>query len=275
MFDRTKIPSLPHVWIGYLIALIFLFAEFIEPSQNELGYFESTQYSESTNLFFLLSVALWAYWYFCVYRIHKILNFISNDSYEIKPGFAVGAHFIPFYNLYWIFHWPNVFVNYINKQNTILRMTKGLLGISILFGFIAIRIDGSIGFSILFSTIAYINSKLGNSLEWQFRNQTMKSSRDASYSSNHEKTKSTNRDSLDGEEFEFTTEAEKQKYYGRVLGLSGKVTTEDVKSAYLHLIARYHPDRVQYLGEEFQRIAEKKTKEINKAFQYFKQRYNL
>lgn len=68
---------------------------------------------------------------------------------------------------------------------------------------------------------------------------------------------------------------EKPKVYGAVLGLQGTVTKQEIIEAYKKLIAKYHPDKVSHLGKEFQLFAEKKTKDINKAFFYFKRRYNL
>jgi len=68
---------------------------------------------------------------------------------------------------------------------------------------------------------------------------------------------------------------EKAKRYGKVLGLHGKVTIDDIKQNYRDLIAKYHPDKVQHLSEELQRVAEAKTKEINEAYEYFKKKYSF
>ena len=68
---------------------------------------------------------------------------------------------------------------------------------------------------------------------------------------------------------------ENAKRYGKILGLHGKVTIDDIKQNYRNLIAKYHPDKVQHLGEELQRMAEEKTKEINEAYEYFKKKYSF
>ena len=39
-----------------------------------------------------------------------------------------------------------------------------------------------------------------------------------------------------------------------------------IKRAYHKIISRYHPDKVESLGEEFKEIAHKKTLAINKAY---------
>lgn len=53
----------------------------------------------------------------------------------------------------------------------------------------------------------------------------------------------------------------------QVLGISRDASQADIKKAYLHLANQYHPDKVSHLGEEFQALAEKKFKAIQRAFQ--------
>ncbi|GIW41517.1 MAG: hypothetical protein KatS3mg076_2094 [Candidatus Binatia bacterium] len=52
----------------------------------------------------------------------------------------------------------------------------------------------------------------------------------------------------------------------RVLGVSEKATREEVTRAYREALKRYHPDRVASLGDELQRLAHRKTLEIQKAY---------
>ena len=47
----------------------------------------------------------------------------------------------------------------------------------------------------------------------------------------------------------------------RILGLEPGASPAEIRSAYRRLAARYHPDKVAHLGEEFQRLAEQKFKE--------------
>ncbi len=56
------------------------------------------------------------------------------------------------------------------------------------------------------------------------------------------------------------------------LGLSKGASMEEIKKAYRKLSMKYHPDKVRHLGEEFQKIAEEKMKEINGAYEYFKKK---
>lgn len=52
-----------------------------------------------------------------------------------------------------------------------------------------------------------------------------------------------------------------------VLGVPRGAPRDAIRRAYLELAAKYHPDKVQHLGSEFQAIAEEKLKQFNKAYQ--------
>lgn len=64
-------------------------------------------------------------------------------------------------------------------------------------------------------------------------------------------------------------------YYDELLELRGDHSTENIKKKYREIISKYHPDKVLHLGVEFRQIAEKKSREINEAYAYFRQRYNV
>ena len=71
------------------------------------------------------------------------------------------------------------------------------------------------------------------------------------------------------------TDFEKAKYYGQILGLSGKITKSHIRKKYLELIAQYHPDKVFELGEELKILAEVKTKQLNAAYDYMKMKHSI
>jgi uncharacterized membrane protein YkvA (DUF1232 family) len=52
-----------------------------------------------------------------------------------------------------------------------------------------------------------------------------------------------------------------------VLGVAKTASSDEIKAAYRQLASRYHPDKVTHLGEEFRILAEKKFKEIQRAYQ--------
>ena len=67
--------------------------------------------------------------------------------------------------------------------------------------------------------------------------------------------------------------ARKQEYTKdpyKVLGLTSAATDEEVKKAYRKMAMRYHPDRVDSLGEEMKKNATEQFREISEAYETIK-----
>lgn len=64
------------------------------------------------------------------------------------------------------------------------------------------------------------------------------------------------------------SEPKKDPY--KVLGLERSATDEEVKKAYRRLAMKYHPDKVEGLGEEVKKNAEAQFREINEAYEQIK-----
>ena len=69
--------------------------------------------------------------------------------------------------------------------------------------------------------------------------------------------------------------ANTEEEYRKILGVTDKDTPGTIKIRYRELLTKYHPDKVQHLGIEFQDMAEKKTKVIMEAYEFFRKKYNL
>ncbi|RJP71544.1 MAG: hypothetical protein C4539_04875 [Ignavibacteriales bacterium] len=76
-------------------------------------------------------------------------------------------------------------------------------------------------------------------------------------------------------DFNNSTDYEKSLYFGNMFGLKGQVTRAFIRKKYIELISQYHPDKVAELGPELIELAEKKTKEINLAFEWFRNKYDF
>lgn len=55
-----------------------------------------------------------------------------------------------------------------------------------------------------------------------------------------------------------------------VLGVDKNATDEEIKKAYRRLAMKYHPDKVEGLGEDVKRNAEAQFREINEAYEQIK-----
>ncbi|MGR2661777.1 DnaJ domain-containing protein [Chromobacterium haemolyticum] len=57
------------------------------------------------------------------------------------------------------------------------------------------------------------------------------------------------------------------EYACQVLQIAWPCSAEELKAAYRARMAEYHPDKVSALGLELRELAERKSKEINAAYQ--------
>lgn len=53
----------------------------------------------------------------------------------------------------------------------------------------------------------------------------------------------------------------------KILEIEREASQEEIKQAYRQLAGKYHPDKVEHLGDEFKVLAEKRFKEIQQAYQ--------
>jgi DnaJ like chaperone protein len=55
-----------------------------------------------------------------------------------------------------------------------------------------------------------------------------------------------------------------------VLGLNENCSNEEIKKAYRALVSKYHPDKVEHLGDDFKEFAHEKFVEIKNAYEEIK-----
>lgn len=57
-----------------------------------------------------------------------------------------------------------------------------------------------------------------------------------------------------------------------ILGIQPGADAETIKKAYHRMAAKYHPDKVSHLGEEFQQLAKEKFQDIQWAYEVLTQK---
>jgi hypothetical protein len=151
--------SLPWVWFGFLFAAAFVIEETL------IIGLELDQ-SVGMVVLILIEIAGWIYWLFCVSRFHRILREVSRNQYPITGAEAVGKHFIPFYNLVWVFRWPAVLSEYLNRRDRVKMVSGNLLGLFLLLSLLIGRfLDGGVGLTGTFAVGMYISAKLRRHME--------------------------------------------------------------------------------------------------------------
>ena len=85
---------------------------------------------------------------------------MTGHRYPIQPGEAVGKHFIPFYNLYWLFVWPSALSRHINQAGQVSMIPGAVLGFLLLVSLLLRYVDGAVGLALTFAVGMYISAKL-------------------------------------------------------------------------------------------------------------------
>jgi DnaJ like chaperone protein len=61
----------------------------------------------------------------------------------------------------------------------------------------------------------------------------------------------------------------------KILEIEQSASDEEVKKAYRRMAMKFHPDKVSYLGEDFQKDAKEKFQKISKAYEEIKKERNI
>src|SRR6202451_4897980 len=153
----AAVPVLPMIWIGYLLGVATIIAEFVAVSLHP----ELAKEAGIPPLYlFLVSFVGGVYWFVCIYRYHVILKMMPGWKHPISPARAVGFHFIPFYNLYWVFKWPREIANFVNARLQQPIMKPVAVGVAILAALVLRILDPGFGLILLFFPVSYVSECL-------------------------------------------------------------------------------------------------------------------
>jgi hypothetical protein len=154
-----QLPPLPPLWIGYLIGFANIVAEFVDASLHpEMAKAELP--IPSLYVFLLMFVG-WVYWLVCVYQYHVVMQHVPGWKHPISPARAVGFHFIPIYNLYWVFKWPQELARFVNWKFQQLVMKPQIVGLMFFAAFVLhFLFDPGLGLILLFLAASYVSGCL-------------------------------------------------------------------------------------------------------------------
>lgn len=151
--QKTILPSLPQVWIGYLFGLATTVAEVISlDGQPEV----KGQLVIPPLYVFLPGFVGIVYWLVCVHRIHVVLRSIPGWSHPVSPARAAGFHLLPVFNLYWIFKWPQEVARFVNGQLQMPLMRPTTVGVTLLLAMLLRYFDPGPGLILMFMPLSYV-----------------------------------------------------------------------------------------------------------------------
>jgi hypothetical protein len=154
-------PALPQVWIGYLLGVATIVAELVAVGLNP----DLAKQGGIPPLYlFLVSFIGGVYWLVCIYRIHVVLAHAPRWRHPISPARAVGFHFIPFYQFYWIFKWPREIANFVNSRLPQPVMKPVAVGVAVLAALFLRILDPGFGLILLFFPMSYISECIRRAL---------------------------------------------------------------------------------------------------------------
>jgi hypothetical protein len=88
------------------------------------------------------------------------MNELAHNHYLYTPGEAAGKHFIPFYNMVWLFKWPSELSRYINGKGRVRMLSGGVIGTLLLLSVLVRFVDGAFGMAFLFGVMMYVSAKV-------------------------------------------------------------------------------------------------------------------
>lgn len=157
------LPPLPQVWIGYLLGVATIVAEIVavelHPELAQGGFAIPPLY------LFLSAFVGGVYWLVCVYKYHVLLAHIPGWQHPISPTRAVGLHFLPLYNFYWVFKWPQEIARFVNWRVQKPLMKPQAVGMAVFAAFLVrLLLDPGLGLILLFVAFSHVSECLRRAL---------------------------------------------------------------------------------------------------------------
>ena len=151
--------SLPWVWFGFLFVVAFV-------AEETLVVVLELDTEVATIVLVVIALAGYFYWLYCVSRFNNILREVSRNHYPITGAEAAWKHFIPFYNLVWVFRWPAAMSDYLNGRGRVKMVSGNLLGVILLTSLLTSRFfDAGVGLAGMYLVGMYISAKLSRHVE--------------------------------------------------------------------------------------------------------------
>lgn len=147
--------ALPKIWIGYLLCIATFIAEAIVVANHP--EITAGQLFIPPLPLFLLAFVTFVYWLVSVHQLHMVLAHVPGWKHPISPARAVWFHFIPLYNLYWLYKWPSEVARFVQSALGGQGIKPRNAGIFVLLSYaISILLGG--GLFLAFFALSFLNN---------------------------------------------------------------------------------------------------------------------
>jgi hypothetical protein len=158
--EDSAMPPLPRIWLGYLLGVATMIAEFVavslHPEITKPPDWAKGEFPVPPLYLFLTGFVGGVYWLACIYRIHAVLARVPGWKHPISPARAAGFHLIPFYSFYWIFKWPQEIARFVNSRLRRPLMKTVTIGVAILLALVMHVLDSGFGLILMFLPLSYV-----------------------------------------------------------------------------------------------------------------------
>ncbi len=148
-----KHPRLAPAWVGFLLVALYVAA----------GVYEAQPGAPQYGLRVWAWLLTLTYWLYCVYRINSALRVATNNAHPIIPSQSVTFHFVPIYNIYWVFRWTNAVGAFLRSRSQ--TYARGEAGACILFAAVLGKVEPVLGLLALFAFITWFTSRISKALQ--------------------------------------------------------------------------------------------------------------
>jgi hypothetical protein len=171
---RRASMTIPKFWVGLLFAVVPFVLILLVPTGPEYRivqrlapgtreWVDITPPHPMALPAAIIVILGWAYWLYCIYRLHRVILNPTNGAHPVSPDKAVWFHLIPIYNLFWVFRWTNEMANSVNRLGQ--KMAKGWSGAFLCFALLIVYFgllppSGVLGHAIALAIATIVGSNI-------------------------------------------------------------------------------------------------------------------
>jgi hypothetical protein len=157
-----ELAEMPNLWIGVALTAIAVAVEIVWASRLPPSL--PLQLAPVPPWLIVAQLAPSLYWLYSVKQFHEAIWAAPGYNHTITPSRAVAMHFIPFFNLYWVFRWPSEIARFVNWRTQSQSMRGWVAGIAVVATFLLGRLFGNLALFALYGAGFYVSRHMKRAL---------------------------------------------------------------------------------------------------------------